>query len=181
MIQLDYIICYLIIFIFGSAIGSFLNVVIYRIPSGESIVTGRSHCMTCHTVIKGYDLIPIISYLLLRKRCRACGAPISCRYPIVEAVTGVLCIITFAIEGLSVLSLFYFIYGALLLTIAMIDWDTMTIPDRLNICILVVAVPILLLQGELQLWSIMGGFFVISVPMLLLTMLIPGAFGGGDI
>jgi len=74
--------------IFGLIIGSFLNVCIYRIPRKESIAFGRSHCTNCNTVIKWYDLIPVLSYVFLRGRCRNCKTKISIQYPMVELVNG---------------------------------------------------------------------------------------------
>ena len=73
---------------FGLIIGSFLNVVIHRLPQGESLVTPRSRCPACLTPIRPWDNIPVVSFLLLRGRCRDCGHPISWRYPLVEALTG---------------------------------------------------------------------------------------------
>ncbi|MCR5806871.1 MAG: prepilin peptidase [Oscillospiraceae bacterium] len=77
-------------FLFGITIGSFLNVCILRLPKGESLITNNSHCMTCGTEIKRYDLIPVFSWLILRGKCRACGAKISPRYMLVELLTGIL-------------------------------------------------------------------------------------------
>ncbi|MBP3267824.1 MAG: prepilin peptidase [Ruminococcus sp.] len=79
---------YVFAFLFGITIGSFLNVCIYRLPKGESLITNNSHCMTCGTEIKRYDLIPVFSWLILRGRCRACGAKITPRYMIIELMTG---------------------------------------------------------------------------------------------
>lgn len=76
------------VFFYGISIGSFLNVVIYRIPLGKSVSKGRSYCPICGTSLKWYDLVPIISYLTLRGKCRYCGATISKQYPIVESITG---------------------------------------------------------------------------------------------
>ena len=75
----------------GAIVGSFLNVVAYRLPRGESLSHPPSRCPQCGTPIKPYDNVPVLSWLVLRGRCRACGAPISARYPLVEAVTGLLC------------------------------------------------------------------------------------------
>ncbi len=77
-------------FCFGITVGSFLNVCIYRLPKGEGIIKRNSHCMTCGTEIKRYDLIPVISYLVLKGKCRACKSKISPRYMFVEALTGIL-------------------------------------------------------------------------------------------
>jgi len=79
---------YVFAFLFGITIGSFLNVCIYRLPKGESLITNNSHCMTCGTQIKRYDLIPVLSWLILRGKCRACGAKITPRYMIIESLTG---------------------------------------------------------------------------------------------
>lgn len=75
-------------FLFGAAIGSFLNVVIYRLPRGESLVSPGSACPQCKTPIAAHDNIPIVSWILLRGKCRTCHEPISWRYPLIEAVTG---------------------------------------------------------------------------------------------
>lgn len=101
MLYFAYFLIYLIIFIFGSVIGSFLNVLIYRLPKGESIVSGGSHCMSCGKKIKKYDLIPVISYLLLKGKCRECSAKISPRYMIVELLNAVLYVLTFLYFGLG--------------------------------------------------------------------------------
>src|SRR5688572_4050532 len=77
--------------LFGAVVGSFLNVVAYRLPRGESLATPGSRCPACETPIKPWDNVPVLSWLLLRGRCRACGARISPRYPVVEAVTALLC------------------------------------------------------------------------------------------
>lgn len=79
---------FVFVFLFGITIGSFLNVCIYRLPKGESLITNNSHCMTCGTQIKRYDLIPVLSWLILKGRCRACGAKITPRYMLIEALTG---------------------------------------------------------------------------------------------
>lgn len=86
---------YVFVFLFGICIGSFLNVCIYRLPKGESLIVNNSHCMTCGTEIKRYDLIPVISWLILRGKCRACGAKITPRYMLVESLTGLLFLGTF--------------------------------------------------------------------------------------
>src|ERR1700748_3177052 len=77
--------------VFGTLFGSFLNVVAYRLPRHESLLAPASHCPSCDTPVKPYDNVPILSFLLLRGRCRSCGATISPRYPLVEALTGALC------------------------------------------------------------------------------------------
>lgn len=90
-----YIGIYIMVFLFGITIGSFLNVCIYRLPAGESLTKKNSHCMTCGTPIKWYDLIPVFSWLFLRGKCRACGSKISGRYILVESLTGIIFTLTF--------------------------------------------------------------------------------------
>lgn len=85
----------------GGAVGSFLNVVIYRLPAGESLVHPGSHCPACRHPIRWYDNVPILSWFVLRGRCRDCGSPISMRYPLVEAITAALFVAVGAMEGLS--------------------------------------------------------------------------------
>src|SRR5918992_5523107 len=85
--------------ILGAIVGSFLNVVAYRLPRGESLATPPSRCPSCGAPVKPYDNIPVLSWFLLRGRCRNCGAPISWRYPLVEAGTGLLCALVVLAEG----------------------------------------------------------------------------------
>src|SRR5215207_1412862 len=89
----------IVAFLFGAIIGSFLNVVAYRLPRKESLARPASRCPACETPIKPWDNIPIVSWLILRGRCRACGARISPRYPIVEALTGLLCALVVVAKG----------------------------------------------------------------------------------
>lgn len=172
---------YLFVFLGGISIGSFLNVVIYRVPKGISIVKGRSYCPNCNTQIKNYDLIPIVSYLILRGRCRTCQKHIELRYLLVELLAGIMACYLCMIKGFTLLTLALFVVVAILIAIAWIDMDTLTIPDSLNIALAVVAVFIVLLQPEIGIVARIIGFFAVSLPMLLIAMKIPGAFGGGDI
>lgn len=117
-------IMYYIIFIFGAVIGSFLNVCIYRIPRGESIAFPPSHCTNCKKEIKWYDLIPIISYIFLRGKCRYCKEKISIRYPMVEFITAVLFLTSYSIYGLTFDFIKYTTFINFLIVIGMIDYDT---------------------------------------------------------
>lgn len=123
-----YIGIYIMVFLFGIAIGSFLNVCIYRLPVGESLTKKNSHCMTCGTPIKWYDLIPVFSWLFLRGKCRACGSKISGRYILVESLTGILFVLTFLRFDVITDGLLYpallclFISG--LIVIGFEDYDT---------------------------------------------------------
>ena len=115
------------IFILGLLIGSFLNVCIYRIPKGESIAYPPSHCTSCGNNIKSYDLIPVISWIFLRGKCRNCGEKISIRYALVEFTTAILFLLTYFQYGISIYLVRYLILIPFLIVIAMIDYDTMEV------------------------------------------------------
>lgn len=181
MVELIQFILYLYIFVVGIVIGSFLNVVIYRVPKEISVAKGRSFCPHCQAPIKGYHNVPLFSYLWLRGKCADCGAPISLRYPLVELFTGLLAILIFAVYGFSFAWLVVFLAGAILICITMIDFDTMTIPNGLVLALMAPALLSFFLFPEVGILSRVIGIFVISLPMLILTLFIPEAFGGGDI
>lgn len=121
------------VFIFGAVVGSFLNVCIHRIPSNESVAFPASHCPHCHTAIPPYDNIPILSYLLLRGRCRHCAVPISRRYPLVEMLGGIAAVAAVSAFGLSASALLVFAFLAALIVITFIDLDHQIIPDAISI------------------------------------------------
>ena len=106
---------YIIIFIFGITIGSFLNVCIYRLPLGESVVTAPSHCMTCGRKLRWYDMVPVFSWLVLGGKCRNCKSEISVQYPIIEGVNGILYVVIFAVNGLVWSSVIYCLMASALL------------------------------------------------------------------
>ncbi|MGD8844077.1 MAG: prepilin peptidase [Desulfobacteraceae bacterium] len=117
----------------GMCIGSFLNVCIYRIPNGSSIVRPPSSCPVCNASIKWFDNIPVVSYILLRGRCRGCKTRISIRYPIVEMLTGLFAVIAWMEFGLSLSALIYFFFITILLVITFIDIDHRIIPDIISL------------------------------------------------
>lgn len=92
---------YIIIFVFGIVIGSFLNVCIYRLPLHESIITAPSHCMTCGRKLKWYDMVPVFSWIVLGGKCRNCKSKISAQYPIIEALNGILYVLVCVVNGLT--------------------------------------------------------------------------------
>ena len=129
--MIDYRLGYLLAFIFGSALGSFLNVVIYRVPLGKSIVLPASHCPNCGRAIKPYENIPILSYLFLRCKCAGCGAVISPIYPAVEAGMGLLTVLLLAYFGWSWELLLYGSMTATLLALSVIDIRTFRLPNKI--------------------------------------------------
>jgi len=122
------------IFIFGMCIGSFLNVCIYRLPKSKSIIKPhRSICPNCGGIIRCYDNIPVISYLLLKGKCRVCKSKISLRYPIVEIISGAFALCIFLKFGFAFEAVVYFFFIAALIAITFIDIDYQIIPDIITI------------------------------------------------
>ena len=116
----------------GAVVGSFLNVVIARLPRGESVVRPRSRCPRCGAAIAWYDNVPVISWVLLRARCRACGAPISWRYPLVEALAAGAALAAFSRHGLGGAFAAELTFASVLLALAFIDLDTWLLPHALT-------------------------------------------------
>ena len=149
-------------FVLGACIGSFLNVCIYRMPADESVLHPRSRCPGCGTAIAWYDNVPILSWALLRARCRGCGTPISARYPLVEAATGVLAVVALARFGPEPLTIALFAFTAALLLITFIDLDHRFIPDEVSLPGIAVGLGVSLLPGGIgianaALGAILGG------------------------
>ena len=119
--------------VFGLVIGSFLNVVIVRLPQGLSISTPRSHCPQCKRLIPWYDNIPILSYILLRGRCRRCDKRISGRYPFVEALSGVVSVLLYSKSGLGSEWAIFFAFSSALIVLAFIDLDHRILPDEITL------------------------------------------------
>jgi leader peptidase (prepilin peptidase) / N-methyltransferase len=115
----------------GLLVGSFLNVVAYRLPRGESVVTPRSRCPGCGTPVRARDNVPVLSWLLLRGRCRDCGASISARYPVVETVTGAVFVAVAAVTGLEAELALYLPFAALLIAVGAIDLEHRIVPNKL--------------------------------------------------
>lgn len=134
----------LIALLWGLSWGSFLNVVIARVPAGESIVSPPSRCPKCGYQLKFYDNIPVISYLILRAKCRGCKAPISMRYPIIELLGGIVSLALFHQFELSIDFIFYFLFLMGLLALTFIDLEQWVVPD---IIVIFLAATGLIIQG----------------------------------
>ena len=177
----ELILIYIIIFLFGIVIGSFLNVCIYRIPKKESIVVTRSHCMSCGYQLSWYDMVPVASWIILRGRCRKCKEPISPQYPIVEAVNGLLYVLIFLVNDLTPESIIYCLMASALLVLSVIDWRTYEIPFGINVFLFVLGLVHLALDYENWMNYVIG-FFAVSVVLELLLLVSRGrAIGGGDV
>jgi leader peptidase (prepilin peptidase)/N-methyltransferase len=173
-------------FIFGAVVGSFLNVCIYRIPAKNSIVKPLSQCPYCHHPIRFYDNIPIISFFILRSRCRDCGERISWRYPLVELITAVFALLLFVKFGLSLNFLVFFIFTAVLIVITFIDLDHQIIPDVLSLpgipifflaAIFIVKVP----WHEALIGLLIGGGVLFLIAFVYEFITKREGMGGGDI
>lgn len=168
-----------VFFFLGTIFGSFLNVVIYRIPRNESIVHGRSHCPNCNHVLSPLELIPIISYLFLNAKCKECKTSISIRYPLIELLTGILFVISYNTFGISLQLILANALSLVLISITMIDIDTMEIKDRFQIILLLLAF-INLFISPYPILDHLIGFFIISILFYIIAVLTDG-MGGGDI
>lgn len=156
------------IFLLGICIGSFLNVVIIRLPRGESLIKRSSHCMTCGTKIRPIDMIPVFSWLFLRGKCHSCGEKISPRYPVVEALNGFLYVLTFWVLDINAEAIITCIIMSLLVVIGFMDWDTMEINEIILAVILLLAVPLAFFTDKITLLSRIIGAFAVSVPFFLI-------------
>ena len=171
---------YIIIFLYGIVIGSFLNVCIYRIPKQENIVKIRSHCMQCDRKLGWYELIPVFSYLFLGGKCKGCKQKISVQYPIVEGANGILYVLIFMINGMNVDSLLYCLLTSALLVLSIIDFRTYEIPVGINWFIFVLGV--IQTGFHYKDWgNHVLGFFAVSAVLYLIIVVTKGrGIGGGD-
>ena len=169
------------VFLFGITIGSFLNVCIYRIPRKEDIVLERSHCMSCGNVLKWYELIPVISFLIQGGKCRSCKTKLSLQYPLIELANGLIYIWIFAVKGFELESVLFCAGASTLIVISMIDFRTYEIPFGCNLVILALGAVRLIL--DLPHWySYVIGFFTVSGIFMIIYWITRGnGIGGGDI
>lgn len=145
---------------FGAAIGSFLNVCIHRIPRGESLVRPSSHCPRCGAGIRWYDNIPIVSYLFLRGKCRACGAQISPRYALVEGISALLCLILVHRYGLDHTFAIYYALGCALVVVTFIDLDHQIIPNAITYPGIPLGVLASFVLPEMNIWKSLLGIII---------------------
>jgi leader peptidase (prepilin peptidase)/N-methyltransferase len=194
-------------FVVGAIVGSFLNVVIHRLPRGESLVSPPSHCPHCGTAIAPWHNIPLLSYLLLGGRCRHCRGPISPRYPLVETANALLYLALVLQFGLGAEALIWAVYGSAMIAITGIDIDHKIIPDSITLPGMIVGlattfwiskksglaalilsrwippadVPLLLPLTDSFLALILGGGFFYTVAVVSDRVLGKPGMGGGDI
>lgn len=175
-----------LIFILGLIVGSFSNVCIFRIPRNESIIYPASHCPKCRNNISPKDNIPLLSYILLKGRCRNCKNKISIQYPIVELLTGVIYLIIYLIYSLSIQSLIYIILSSALVIIAFIDLNEQIVPDVISLPGIVIGfiisffVPYILFPNS-ALGIFVGGGIILIIGLAGSVIFKKEAMGGGDV
>ncbi|MCF8113864.1 MAG: prepilin peptidase [Desulfotignum sp.] len=176
----------ILLFIFGACVGSFLNVCIYRIPRKKSIVSPGSACPACNTPIPSFANIPLVSFLVLKGRCLFCSHPISWRYPLVEAVTGLAAVLVFLRFGLTQQAAVWFGFFATLLVVSVIDLDFQIIPDCISLPGIAVFAVLAHLVLDRPLSSIgygilAGGGILYAVALVYYLVRKTDGMGGGDI
>lgn len=173
-------------FILGCCLGSFYNVVVYRLPKGESLIRPGSHCPQCNRPVAPYDNIPLLSYLMLLGKCRHCRASISMRYPIVEGITGLAALLLFRRYGFHPQFLVEFVFTSILIIITFIDLDTFIIPDVFSLTGIVVGFGASFFTPRLS-WVeslvgiLMGGGFFLAIALAYQRLRHREGLGGGDI
>lgn len=184
----------IIVFIFGSIAGSFLNVCIHRLPKKESVLYPPSHCPKCNHGIPWYDNIPILSFLILRGKCRFCPSRISFRYFIVELLTGLLAVLLYSAFGLSAKFFAYSVFICALIVATFVDFDIQEIPDEISIggtvlgLILALAMPSLFDTASRYhsvlasfIGAVVGGGSIYAMGVLGTIVFKKDAMGGGDV
>lgn len=172
--------------ILGAIVGSFLNVCILRLPKEESIITPGSHCPHCKNPIKFYDNIPLISYIVLKGRCRRCNGPISFQYPLIEGITAISSLLLFLRYGFSLSYLVYFSFLAALIVITVIDLYHQIIPDVISLPGIGVGLLTSLINPENTfinslIGMLLGGGSLFFVATLYQWLFKREGMGGGDV
>lgn len=166
-------------FCLGTIFGSFLGVIIDRLPVGRNISTGRSMCDSCQTTLTPLDLIPIVSFLRTKGHCSHCNMKLSSRYLILEVLTGVAYLLVYMKTGLHVEFLLGAILASILIVVAFIDIDTMLIYDRFHILIALIGI-IFMVMDPSSIKSRLLGMLIVSLPYFILAIVTQG-IGGGDV
>ena len=171
----------LVVFISGLFLGSFINVIIYRIPREESIVSPRSRCPECGQKLRILELVPLISFVILRGKCSQCGQNISWRYPLVEFITGFLFILNFMFTAgpWEFVSGLFFIFFTL--PLIFIDIDFQILPDRLTLTGMACGLILSFIRPGLNPLMSIAGVLAGGTSLLLVAMITKGGMGGGDI
>lgn len=171
----------LLVLLLGACVGSFLNVCIHRMPQGMSVVFGPSHCPRCSRRLKVPDLLPVLSFILLRGRCRYCGAAVSPRYPAVEALTAALFFAAYHHWGLGWQTVSMWVFFSALVVVSLVDYDTRQILDEALVAALFLGAPALWMVSRDKLLDGMAGLLAAGLLMLAIALAARGGMGGGDV
>lgn len=176
----------IVAFLFGTVVGSFLNVCIWRIPREESIVFPPSHCPNCNYKIRWYDNIPLISYIILKGKCRGCGTNISLQYPLVELLNGLITLALFLRFGSTPPFFILFLFSSALVVVTFIDMEHQIIPDEISLSGIIIGfIASFFIQGHSWLNSllgiILGGGSLLFVAYSYQWLTKKDGMGGGDI
>ncbi len=144
-------------------------------------MSGRSFCPSCHNTLKPYDMIPVFSWLFLKGKCRFCQTSISIRYPLIELFGGLIAVLLFHHYGFDWHTIVVFVFAMVLLAVAFIDIDTMEIANGIVIFLLFYGIIFILIDNNITIMQRAIGFFIASVPMFLINLVVSDSFGGGDI
>jgi leader peptidase (prepilin peptidase)/N-methyltransferase len=177
---------YIPVVLIGLAAGSFLNVVVYRLPRERSIIRPRSACPSCSNPIRWHENIPVLSYILLRGKCHSCGERISPRYPAVEIFGGALAALSFYRYGASLHAIFAYAFLMALLAITLIDWKHRIIPDEISISFILLGIAWSFFRIDPGPWesvlgALMGGGVLYAVGFIYKLIRKTDGMGGGDI
>ena len=171
----------IIIFVLGLVVGSFLNVVIYRLPLKESIIFPSSHCPECETKLKYYDLIPVLSYLSTKAKCRYCGEKISIRYPIVELLNALLFLLTFLKYGLNTEFIIFTILIASLIVVSFIDIKYQIIPNEITFSFIPLGIILSFIFNHITFLNSFLGLIIPAGLLLLIAFIYKKGMGIGDV
>lgn len=169
------------IFIIGLIIGSFLNVLIYRIPRRESIVFPASHCPECNERLKVKDLIPVLSFLFKRGRCTYCGKKISLQYPVVELLTGFLLLLLYNKFGLNINYIIYTLLIIVLIVSSFIDLKYKIIPNKITYPAFIVALIFSIFFNHIETTSALLGILIPAGLFLIIALIYGKGLGMGDV
>lgn len=181
MSKIDMVWGMVLLFLLGSSIFSFLNVVIYRVPRKMDIVKTPSRCEECGHILSLLEMLPVLGWILLRGKCRYCKAKISIRYPAVEALGGSVALRCVYKWGISWQALIVYAFLAVLTMVAFVDVDRMKIPNSFLVVAGVIGVLSMPFFTEISFMERIIGVCCVSVPLLVLALILWGGLGGGDI
>jgi leader peptidase (prepilin peptidase)/N-methyltransferase len=169
------------LFLLGLIIGSFLNVIIYRLPAKKSINTPPSHCPECGTRLKVIDLIPVLSFFSTGGKCRYCNTKISIQYPLVELLTGFLFLFTYLKFGFSVQLFIYLLLISALIAITFIDYKYMIIPNKITYPLIVISLLSAIIFNHITFFQSLLGIFIPTSLLLIIALIFKGGMGMGDV